>query len=157
MKIQAAEILKTFLTFGFYGYVKTKRSVEQYGLKKRIVLSELILGFLLVVPVLTTFFFVSELWLGVIEAFELTDRYTEFLEQEEYVSHAPLVEVLYLFPDSFFFFLMFHSYLAVAFIQHSSLKDWHQIWKILLFGFFALDWKPLEHLETQESESDGNG
>lgn len=152
MKIQAKEILKALFTFGYYGYVRTKKNFEENGLKKRIALSELLLAFMLIVPILAGFTIVSELWLHAIEALEANERYEVLLADNEEFERIPLVEIPFILPESFFFFITIHAVLGVAYIQHSNITDSKIIWRVLLFGFYALDWDPLEHIDTNKSE-----
>ena len=154
MKIQSKEILKTIFTFGYYGYVKAKKNFEEHELKKRISLSELLLGLMLVVPIFSAFFIVSELWFRAFDALEMNQRYELLLDDDEEFASVPLVELVFIIPESFFYFMTIHAILGVAYIQHSNLKDSKSIWRVLLFGFYALDWNPHEHIETNKSEPD---
>ncbi|NQY32482.1 MAG: hypothetical protein HRT56_04860, partial [Coraliomargarita sp.] len=128
MKIQAKEILKALFTFGYYGYVKAKKNFEENGLKKRIALSELLLAFMLIVPILAAFTIASELWLHAIEALKTNERYEMFLDSEEGIKRIPLVELPFILPESFFFFITVHAVLGVAYVQHSNITDSKIIW-----------------------------
>lgn len=151
MKVQGKEVLKTLFTFGIHGYVNSKKMFEETGLKKRIALSEVILGFMLAIPIICAVDFAISLLSGITALPYFANELKVWWEFEAIGTGPPIIEALLSIHAGYFFFILMHLYLSIAYIQHSNLKDWNQIWRVLIFGFYALEWDPLEHLDANES------
>ena len=155
MNIQKREILKTVATLGLYGYLRTKSRLEENHLKGKIVFSEQIVGLMLAIPVIALFTIGSSITQGVYEIFDFSAQLKAWLDVDNtYPEAPPLIDAILWIPHAYVFFIFLHLYLGVAYFQHSEGIRKEDRWKVLLFGFYALDWDPSSHLKTIKSEND---
>jgi len=155
MKIQGKEIAKVILTLGFYGYLQTRRRIEENGLKQRVIFSEQILGLMLALPILSAltivFGFIEDLYY----IHEFPEQMKAWFDIDNHYPKAPaIIDSLLWIPHSYILFIMLHTYLGVGFFQHCKKTPIDEKWKVLLFGFYALEWNVAEHFEELESEPD---
>ena len=151
MKIKTTKVFITILTFGLSGYLDARKIVEENRLKERITFSEQILGLMLALPILSVFVVIAGILDGLASVDKLPDHMREFWHLEN-ANGAGIIDIFFWIPQSFGIFIILHLYLSVAFFQHSDSIVNNDRLKVLIFGFYALDWTPSKHLNPSGPE-----
>jgi hypothetical protein len=149
MKIQKKQILMNVATLGYSGYKRAKEIFEENSLRERVLLSDQILGFMLVLPIMMA----VTIAFGLIESFaRLNDFFSELNESLEMESIGTnLFETISFIPTCFMLFCLLHLFLGLALLQHTSgLKAGERAY-VLWFGLYALDWTPSDYLKPLDS------
>jgi len=160
MKIQRKQVLTAILTLGFSGYFSARKIIEENELKTKIIFSEQIVGLMLGLAIISAFFVGGSVIVGVYFIHELPEQLKAWFDVDNTYPKAPaLLDAILWIPQAYVFFILLHAYLGVAFFQHAEGIKKEDRWRVLLFGFHALEWNPKLYLQQTETDQDavGNG
>ncbi|MDQ8209395.1 hypothetical protein QEH52_17840 [Coraliomargarita sp. SDUM461003] len=154
MKIIGKQVALNFATLGYSGYREAKKRIEKNSLKERVAYSEQILGFMLALPIIMALITV----MGLLESVAVLDEFLGTVdEMNEYnYPRAGVIETLTFIPFTFILFCFLHLYLGLAAIQHMPTLKGEDRNKIILFGFYAIDWSPSEYLKDSDPDDTDN-
>jgi len=141
MKILWKEIRNNILTLGYTGTRKSSEKIKEIEVTRKVVLSGEVLNIMLLVPILGG----------------LTVCANAIFVPIWIIGGEGTFEALWKGTIPYFFycfgaFTFLHILLASSVIQHTRNLTGKQKILIFIFGGYALEWKPTEHIEPREAD-----